>query len=132
MDWDASDGVAEAARIRSFSSKYEGFSMPEFCSSDCLSPSRLKSTSVGPFSVAPELLPPDGCSGDCLLKSMAREWSGDSWPNSIDMVECSGDFESGRFVRLFDFGDVSGDIDMGRGLSSLDGDPSASWKVVGV
>lgn len=41
VDWDASDGVAEAARIKSFSSKYSGFSRPELSSSDCLSPDRL-------------------------------------------------------------------------------------------
>lgn len=82
--------------------------------------------------MARELLPRDRCSGDCLLKSRAKEWSGDSWPNSSDMVECSGDFESCICVRLLVFGEVSGEIDMGLGLSSLDGDPSASWKVVGV
>ncbi|TNN68113.1 hypothetical protein EYF80_021596 [Liparis tanakae] len=80
--------------------------------------------------VAREPPPTDRCSGDCRLKSSAKEWSGESWPNSIDIVECSGDLVS--CVRLFLFGEMSGEIDMGLGQSSLDGDPSASWKVVGV
>ncbi len=35
-------------------------------------------------------------------------------------------------VKLLVFGEMSGEMDIGLGLSSLDGDPSASWKVVGV
>lgn len=34
VDWDASDGVADAARSESLSSKIKGLSVVEFCSSD--------------------------------------------------------------------------------------------------
>ncbi len=68
------------ARTESLSSNRKGFSTGELWSLDSLSSVSFKglySTSVGPFSVARELLPTDGCSGDCLLKSKAKEWSGD-------------------------------------------------------
>lgn len=63
VDWEASDGDAEPARVKSLSSlKSQGFSAEG-----------LQSTSVGPFSVAPRVPGVEGCCGDCLLKSEAIE-----------------------------------------------------------
>ena len=87
---------------------------------------------MGPFSVARELPANEGCSGDCLLKSKAKEWSGESWPNSTEVVDCSGDLASCACALIFAFGELSGEMDIGLGLSSLEGEPSASWKGVGV